>query len=33
MKSDATPVAYTPRGLEFSDGEVLEADVIVFATG
>ena len=33
MKSDAAPVAYTARGLKFSDGQEVEADVIVFATG
>ena len=33
MKSDATPTAYTPSGLLFSDGTELPADVIVFTTG
>lgn len=33
MKSGVTPIAYTPTGLEFSDGSTLDADVIVFFTG
>ncbi|OAG01922.1 flavin-containing monooxygenase [Paraphaeosphaeria sporulosa] len=30
---NALPVAYTPTGLEMSDGTHLDADVIIFATG
>lgn len=33
MKSNALPTHYTPTGLAFSDGTVVDADVIVFATG
>lgn len=33
VKSDALPVEYTVKGLRFSDGSELEADVITFATG
>ena len=33
MKSDALISHYTPTGLAFSDGSVVDADVIVFATG
>ncbi|KAJ5620688.1 hypothetical protein N7510_004672 [Penicillium lagena] len=33
MKSNVTPIAYTPTGLELSDGSQLDADVIVFCTG
>lgn len=33
MKSHALPVSYMKDGLQFDDGSVLKADVIVFATG
>lgn len=33
VKSDALAVRYTETGLEFDDGTVLPADVIVFSTG
>ncbi|TVY81082.1 putative indole-3-pyruvate monooxygenase [Lachnellula suecica] len=33
MKSDSVPIRYTRDGLEFADGSVLKADLIVFATG
>ena len=33
VKSDAAPVKYTSKGLAFSDGSELEAEVIVFCTG
>lgn len=33
MKSNAPAIAYTEDGLEFADGAVIKADVIVFATG
>lgn len=33
VKSDAQVVSYNPRGLLFSDGTEIEADVILFATG
>lgn len=33
VKSDAQPVEYTDKGLKFSDGSEVEADLIVFATG
>lgn len=33
MKSKVIPIAYTPTGLELSDGSQLDADVIVFCTG
>lgn len=33
MKSDASPVSYTKKGLLFSDGTEIKADVIVFTTG
>lgn len=33
MKSDAAVVRYTEKGLSFSDGSEIAADVIVFATG
>lgn len=33
IKSDSLPVAYTEEGLECANGDILEADVIVFCTG
>ena len=33
VRCDALPVAYSPTGLDMSDGSHIEADVIVFATG
>ena len=33
VKSDSPLVGYTEKGLRFEDGEELEADVVVFATG
>jgi cation diffusion facilitator CzcD-associated flavoprotein CzcO len=33
VKSDAALVGFTETGLQFDDGSVLEADVVVFATG
>ena len=33
VRSDAEPVSYTESGLAMSDGSVIDADVIVFATG
>ncbi|KAH8422092.1 flavin-containing monooxygenase [Colletotrichum scovillei] len=33
VKADSTPLRYTSRGLSFSDGTEVTADVIVFATG
>jgi hypothetical protein len=33
VKSDSLPVQYLQNGLQFADGSVLEANVIVFATG
>ncbi|GAB7349290.1 hypothetical protein MBLNU459_g8434t2 [Dothideomycetes sp. NU459] len=33
VKSDAVPVRYVEQGIEFSDGTLLEADVIIHATG
>ena len=33
MKSDALPTRYTEEGLQFNDGTVIPADVIVWATG
>lgn len=33
MKGDSPIVCYTKDGLEFADGSILKADVIVFATG
>jgi cation diffusion facilitator CzcD-associated flavoprotein CzcO len=33
MKSDAQPVSFTSTGLLFSDGEAIDADVVVFCTG
>ncbi|OCL07499.1 putative flavin-containing monooxygenase [Glonium stellatum] len=33
MKSDAEPVEFTSSGLIFSDGETINADVIIFCTG
>lgn len=33
VKSDAVAVRYTERGLAFSDGSEIDAEVIVFATG
>lgn len=33
MKSNAVPTHYTPRGLAFSDGAEIAADVIIFSTG
>lgn len=33
VKSDAAPIRYVEHGIEFSDGTVLDADVVVHATG
>ena len=33
IKSDSSIAAYTPNGLEFADGSILEADIVVYATG
>lgn len=33
MKSDSLPVKWVEDGLLFEDGEILKADVVVFATG
>lgn len=33
MKSNAPPLEFTEHGVKFEDGEVIEADVVVFATG
>lgn len=33
MKSGVVPIRYTPTGLEFSDGSLLDADAIVWSTG
>jgi cation diffusion facilitator CzcD-associated flavoprotein CzcO len=33
MKSDAALTGFTANGLQFDDGSVLEADVVIFATG
>jgi len=33
IKSDSLPARFTERGLQFHDGSVLDADIIVFATG
>ncbi len=33
VKSDSLPQRYTANGLEFEDGSMLEADIIIFATG
>lgn len=33
VKSDAAPVRYVEHGIEFSDGTVLDADIVVHATG
>ncbi|CAI7648612.1 unnamed protein product [Penicillium pancosmium] len=33
VKANVEPVAYTPTGLQFSDGSVIESDAIVWCTG
>jgi hypothetical protein len=33
LKNDSLITSYAPNGLQFSDGSVLEADTVIFATG